>query len=209
MKIRKLAFYLLLLLCTTLLLDACNKEMDIPAGYEEAMGQTIYGTADLYIEHVVPMGMGEMTAETTIPLEFPVKIGNRHVDSGEFSIDWEDESEWNFAGAGDFVGVSSIVIVPVTYEVRGVFHNCEFKMDIVEIMHFSQVKWAEVLAYGTLEVDMGEDNDLTYFDNVFTGEQPTITMRDPGVMGRVFLQLSNVALPPDKLLICNWEDPNY
>jgi hypothetical protein len=119
MKIRKLAFYLLLLLCTTLLLDACNKEMDIPAGYEEAMGQTIYGTADLYIEHVVPMGMGEMTAETTIPLEFPVKIGNRHVDSGEFSIDWEDESEWNFAGAGDFVGVSSIVIVPVTYEVRG------------------------------------------------------------------------------------------
>ncbi|MEJ2606787.1 MAG: hypothetical protein P8Z41_08940 [Anaerolineales bacterium] len=105
--------------------------------------------------------------------------------------------------------MSSIVIVPVTYEVRGVFHNCEFKMDIVEIMHFSQVKWAEVLAYGTLEVDMGEDNDWTYFDNVFTGEQPTITMRDPGVMGRVFLQLSNVALPPDKLLICNWEDPRY
>ncbi len=207
MKIRKSSRDLILLLCTTLLITACPKDVDTPPGNEEPNGLITYGSADLVIEHRIPLGIGKVLVEVTIPLKFPVKQGDRNVEAGEFAEDWEVEGLWDLAAAGDVVGVSTIVYVPTTYEIRGIFQNCEFKFDIVEIMQFSQVKMAEMLAFGEIAVDMGEDRDFTYLDEVLSSKKPVTVIKDPGVLGTIYLEISNVSLPADTGMVCGFPSP--
>ena len=206
MKIRKPYLLIILLLCTMLLITACNREMELSPEAIELEAPVTYGSAELYIDHKIAFDLFEFTVETYIPIQFPVKRGDRHVDSGEFSVDWVIVAPWELGAAGDVAGVSSTMDIPVTYKINGVFQNCEFKLDIVEIMHFSQVKWVEVLAWGKIEADLGDDEDFTFLDQVLSSKQPAITIRDPGVVGRFFLELSKVSLPPDTRMICGYVD---
>jgi len=208
MKIRKSALHLLLLFCTTLLPGACNRDMELSPEVVELEGPITYGSMTLVIEHRVPLGIGKILIEAEIPLRFPVKQGGKHVDSGEFAEDWEVEGLWDLRAAGDVVGASTTLYVPTTYEVRGVFHNCEFKFDIVENIQYSQVRFAEVLAWGEIAADMGEDKSYTYFDEVLKGDKQETTIEGPSVPGKVYLGISNISLPADTKLICGFSAPD-
>ena len=207
MKIRKLHHYPILLLCSLLLITACNREIELSPEAIELDAPVTYGSAELYIDHKINYGLFDFTVETYIPIQFPVKRGDRHLDSGEFSVDWVVVAPWDMGASGEVAGVSSTMDVPVTYQVSGKFHSCEFKLDIVEIIHFSQVEWVEVLAWGKIEADLGDDEDFTFFDLVLTSTQPAITIKDAG-LGRFFLEVSNVSLPPETSMICAYSNSN-
>lgn len=207
MKIRKPYHYQILLLCTMLLIS-CNREMELSPEAIELDGPVTYGSAQLLIDHKITIGLFEFNVETYIPIQFPVKRGNRHIDSGEISVDWVVVAPWDMGAAGDVAGVSSTMDVPVTYQVRGVFHKCDFKLDIVEIIHLSQVKWVEVLALGKIEGNLGDDEDYTFLDQVLTSSEPAITINEPGGAGRFFLQVLNVSLPIEASAVCGYGDSN-
>lgn len=203
MKIRKSVHNLFLLLCTTLLFGACNGDMELSPEAVELEGPIAYGTATLDIAHQIPLGIGEVVVETSVPLKFPVKEGDRHI-AGSISEDKEAESTWDLAAAGDVVGASTTVIVPTTFEIRGVFENCAFTFDIIETMHFSQVTTANVLAWGDIDVDLGEDEEWAYFNKVLTGDNHELAIEEPSVAGTLYLSISNVSLPPDTQLVCGY-----
>jgi hypothetical protein len=202
MNIRMYTQYLLLLLCTMLLLVACSQDVVLsPEVVELEEGSVTYGTVTLNITHYIPLGIGEVVVETSVPLEFPVKRGNRFI-VGDISQDGEAEGIWDLAAAGDVVGASTTVVVPTTYEVRGIFENCNFTFEIVEIMHFSQVKTAEVLALGEIAIDMGEDEKWEYHALMLTSDDPKLDFEGPSIAGTITLAISNASLPPDISLIC-------
>jgi hypothetical protein len=202
MKIRKPSRYLILILSTALLLGACSQDVVLsPEVVELEEGPVTYGTVNLDITHYIPLGIGEIVVETSVPLQIPVKRGDRFIVGG-ISEKGEAEGIWDLAGAGDFVGISTTVIVPMTYEIGGMFENCVFTFEINEIMHFSQVKTADVLALGDIAVDLGEDEKWEYHAMTLTSQDPKLDFEGPNIVGTITLGISNASMPPDISLIC-------
>jgi hypothetical protein len=206
MKSKRTLYALAVLgLSCSLCLTACGgDEIELPPETVELDGPTVYGTADLTIYHMIPLGIGSIETETTMPLRFPVKQGDKHLPKGEFNAMKETESHWDLAAAGMVQGASTNVIVPATYQVSGHFDSmaCGFKFDLVEIMHYSQVETAEVQALGSMEVDLGADEDWTLRDVVIVDTEPEIVVEDPTVLGAFHLGISNFVLPTN--MECNF-----
>jgi hypothetical protein len=164
-------------------------------------GPVIFGSANLDITHHIPMGIGQIIVETSVPIQFPVKRGDKFI-YGEITQDWEAESYWELTAMGDVVGATSDVLVPTTFQIRGVFEQCNFNFMIVEIMHTSQVTTMNVLALGDVPVDFGEDIKWEYGMITLTSADPKIDYQDPNVLGTITIGISNASLPPDLSMIC-------
>jgi hypothetical protein len=196
----------MLVLCSTFFLTACGgEEIELPPATVELDEPTVYGTADLTIYHMIPLGIGSIETETTVPLRFPAKQGDKYILKGEFNAMKETESHWDLAAAGMVQGASSAIVVPATYQVSGHFDSmaCGFKFEMVEMMHYSQVETAEVQALGSIEIDLGADEDWTLRDVIITDTEPEIVVEDPSTLGAFHFGISNVVLPPD--MVCDFK----
>jgi hypothetical protein len=100
------------------------------------------------------------------------------------------------------MGISTTMIVPTTFEIRGIFEQCVFTLDIVEILHFSQVATIDIAALGEIAADMGADERWEFASKVLTSADPVLDYQDPNVPGTITLGISNASLPPDISLIC-------
>lgn len=207
MKIPNQIHCWLLLFCVALLGVACQRseeDVELPPVTVELDAPLTYGTADLDVFHTIPLGIGSIEAETKIPIRFPVKQGDRFVEGMVFHAQQETEALIDLAAEGMVERVSSEGTVPATYQITGEFTQCAFKLDVVEIIHWSQVETWTIPALGEFAVDMGADEDWTYPGQVLTAEEHEILIKDPALIGEFRLVLSNVALPPDLRLICGF-----
>jgi hypothetical protein len=75
MKMHRPSCTAILILCTAFLLAGCNGDVELSPEVIELDEPLTFGTVDLEITHYIPMGIGEIVVEATIPLEFPVKRG--------------------------------------------------------------------------------------------------------------------------------------
>lgn len=201
MKMRNSSLYLILIVSTVFLLAGCNRDMVLSPEVIELDDPITYGTVDLEITHHIPLGIGEAVVEASVPLKFPVKQGERFI-VGDISQEGQAEGIWDLSAAGDVMGASTTVIVPTTYKIGGFFEECIFNFEIVEIMHFSQVKTADVLAWGEIAVDMGEDIKYEYHALCLTSVDPKEDFDGPSIPGTITLAIANASLPPDISMIC-------
>lgn len=200
----------LMALCCALFAASCGKdtEIEMPAETVELDEPIIYATVNLRISHIMTLGIGSIESETVVPLRFPIMQGEKNIDKGEMRGSKETESEWNLAGEGMLEGVTSFINVPVTYDVKGYFENCGLKLDVTELLKYSEVKSFDNVVLGELAVDLGEDEVNFYLGQFIPLSNPEKIIDDslgPTVTDTLYLKLEDVSVPPEIRLICGVE----